>query len=961
MQSPTEHDPAGGAALEALVAELLEAEAGQRPQLLERLESRHPAQAARVRSRLAALGELGLSADEPRRSFAPPERFGDWLRLERVGAGGMGEVYLARHAQTGQLAALKLVRPDHLWFEAARVRFQREVEAVSRLEHPGIVRVLAFGEEQGMPWLALEWVGGASLEELLEELRGIPPETLGPQDLERALRAVCARRPHAEPARENAFPGRSYVECATRLAMRVAAALEYAHAQGVLHRDVKPSNVLVTAAGRILLADFGLALPRGVERVTRTGAWLGSLPYAAPEQVEGSPRALDARADVYSLGVTLYELLTLRTPFLGGPESAVRRRIATSDVEAPRRLNPRIPPALERVCLAAIDADPQRRPAGGARFAEDLERALAGVPVRARSVPPWLALRRWSRRRPRQALSVAATVLLVLGATTFALRERFVAASLTRLADIELARGLLDEARSFWPARREDLERMSSWLSRSREVLDRQPEYQRSFDELTATAADYSLEDRLQDQARTREVLAGLAHEVQALAGFVERGGYLAPAPAPGSDSERARDRELALRLEQDPQAVVAGLRASVAALRESMRAGGERWRSDERQLDDFERILDHSAAQLRERATFRFANALEAWRHRALSRLLADVQALGELVPAVREQRDATRMLIGWADGEGGAAWERARAAIAASSRYGGFRPEPVFGLLPLGENPGTGLWEFLDLQSGKAPERAGEHGELWRMQADSGMVLVLVPGGRWRMGQRKGEGAPVSSALPLNTVELDPFLISRYELTAAQAQRLGGFPVEMSLPQDGRLPFTIDWERGRALLLRHGYDLPTEARWECAARAGLEDVPPLEGRANLFDRSAQAELPDSRQLHDVVPVEFDDGWPGLAPVGSFLPNAFGLHDTLGNASEWCLDSHVQRAYSTLVPRIGDGLRATVVSAQLRALRGGSFQDGAVGGQVFMRSGEAPGKLNYATGLRPARSIPGG
>src|SRR5207253_533715 len=146
-----------------------------------------------------------------------------------------------------------------------------------------------------------------------------------------------------------------YVEVVTRIVARVAAALAHAHSAGVLHRDVKPSNILVTPAGRVLLADFGLALPRGADRMTRTGSWLGSLPYAAPEQIEGSPRTLDRRADVYSLGATLYELVTLRTPFLGGPESAVRRRIATADLESPRRLNPALPPELEKVCLAALD------------------------------------------------------------------------------------------------------------------------------------------------------------------------------------------------------------------------------------------------------------------------------------------------------------------------------------------------------------------------------------------------------------------------------------------------------------------------------------------------------------------------------------------------------------------------------------------------------------------------------
>src|SRR5262249_44962731 len=156
-------------------------------------------------------------------------------------------------------------------------------------------------------------------------------------------------------------------------------------------------------------------LPRGADRMTRTGNWLGSLPYAAPEQIEGSPRELDARADVYSLGATLYELLTLRTPFLGGPEGVVRRRIATGDLEAPRRLNRALAHELEKVCLAALALDPRRRIATARSFVEELERALAGEPVRVPTPPPWLRVRRWTRRRPGLAAAAGLGALGVLG------------------------------------------------------------------------------------------------------------------------------------------------------------------------------------------------------------------------------------------------------------------------------------------------------------------------------------------------------------------------------------------------------------------------------------------------------------------------------------------------------------------------------------------------------------------
>lgn len=403
-----------------LVADLLEAGPSEREARIARLGERD---AQSVRARLAALGELGLSLDEPAAAHGLPRRLGRFVRLERIGIGGMGEVHLARDEVSGQLAAIKVLRPEHLWFEAAHRRFRREVEALVPLAHPGIVRVLEVGEEQGVPWLALEWVGGVSLEQVIDRLRVVPPDTLGPRAFEESVRDLCAGLTHAEVALPGAFPGSTYAEVVTRVVVRVARALAHAHESGVLHRDVKPGNVLVTPSGRVLLTDFGLALPRDVDRVTREGTWLGSLPYAAPEQIEGGSRHVDARIDVYSLGAMLYELVTLRTPFLGGTEQQVRRRIATNDVEAPRRLNRNLPPAIETVCLSALDPTPDRRPDGARAMADDLERALAGDAVMARSTSLMLRARRWVRRRPGLSAGLAVSILLLLLSAVLAVRE----------------------------------------------------------------------------------------------------------------------------------------------------------------------------------------------------------------------------------------------------------------------------------------------------------------------------------------------------------------------------------------------------------------------------------------------------------------------------------------------------------------------------------------------------------
>ena len=339
--------------------------------------------------------------------MAAGQRIGHYQILEALGTGAQGAVYLAEDLHLGRRVALKVLFGAALGQSQAFLRFRREAEAASKLDHPGICTVYDADRIDDTAYIAMRYLEGEPLTALIERVRAAV-DAHGPE----------SRGSHSTSRREEVFARLRIIE-------QVAHALHAAHEVGLVHRDVKPGNIMLLDAEEPVLCDFGLVHDEGPDShaLTRTGEVFGTPLYMSPEQIQGAKT--DRRSDVFSLGVVAYELLTGHRPFHGATYSELYEAITQRDPPAPARLGVTLPRDIGIVLETALDKDPDRRYATAELFADDLRRVRAFEPIRARPIGPWLRVRRWVQRRPAAAAAIAlGAVLAIGGPTVFGLQQQ---------------------------------------------------------------------------------------------------------------------------------------------------------------------------------------------------------------------------------------------------------------------------------------------------------------------------------------------------------------------------------------------------------------------------------------------------------------------------------------------------------------------------------------------------------
>ena len=318
-----------------------------------------------------------LGDSRPTRQSEPTRirYFGDYEIIRELARGGMGVVFEAKQVSLNRKVALKMILAGQLANDTEVSRFYSEAEAAADLDHPGIVPIFEVGQHEGQHYFSMGFIEGQSLSQRLAQ---------GPLSVREAAELI----------------------------RRVSEAIEYAHQRGVIHRDLKPANVLLDQNGNPRVTDFGLAKRVQVESgLTGSGQIMGTPSYMPPEQAGGKRGGVGPAADVYSLGATLYALVTGRPPFQAATAMDTVLMVIGEEPVSPRRLNASIPRDLETICLKCLEKEPGRRYTSAAFLAEDLRRFLAGEPILARPVGSMERLRKWARRRPAAAALVSVSSL----------------------------------------------------------------------------------------------------------------------------------------------------------------------------------------------------------------------------------------------------------------------------------------------------------------------------------------------------------------------------------------------------------------------------------------------------------------------------------------------------------------------------------------------------------------------